>query len=85
MYQGSVKLLELAVKACWLFTCLIGFLMLPVMLVILTEGYISINLILKTSLIFWPEQVLPGVCYTGEGFLLHRRVNWNFTNKCLWS
>lgn len=36
--------------------------MLPVMLVILTEGCISINLILKTSPIFWPEQVLPGVC-----------------------
>lgn len=49
-------------KVCWLFTCLIGLLMLPDMLVILTEGCISINLILKTSLIFWPEQVLPGVC-----------------------
>lgn len=62
VYQGLVKLLELTVKASWLFTCLIGFLILPVMLVILTEGCISINLILKTSLIFWPEQVLPGVC-----------------------
>lgn len=62
MYQGLVKLLELTVKVCWLFTCLIGFLMLAVMLVILTEGCISINLILKTSLIFWPEQVLLGVC-----------------------
>lgn len=60
MYQGLLKLLEQTTKACWLFTGLAGFLVVLVMLVILTKGCISINLILKTSLTFWPEQFLPG-------------------------
>lgn len=59
MYQGLLKLLELAAGGFWLFSCLVGFLMLLVMLIILTKGCISINVkSLKIGL--WPKQSLPG-------------------------
>lgn len=59
MYQGLLKLLELAAGGFCLFSHLVGFLVLLVMLVILTKCCFSINLkSLKIGL--WPKQSLPG-------------------------